>query len=96
MKLIKTTSGFEAEVNENAADDLAFLDLICAIDDGDPHAMRGLISALLSEEDGKRLIEHVRTEDGRAPVSALNAEISDIIKEIGKNNCSGRILARRA
>ena len=84
MKTIKTSSGFEAEVNENAVDDLAFLDLIVALDEGDPRALRGMISTLLSEEDGKRLMEHVRTKDGRTPVSALNAELTDIIKAIGK------------
>lgn len=84
MKTVKTSSGFEAEVNENAVDDLAFLDLIVALDDGDPRAIRGMISALLSEEDGKHLMAHVQTEDGRIPVSALNAELTDIIRAIGK------------
>lgn len=84
MKQIVTKSGFAAEVNENAADDLAFLDLLCALDDGDPHALRGLVSCLLSKKDAERLYQHVKTDDGRIPVSSLNAELTDIIRALGK------------
>lgn len=84
MKTVETASGFTAEVNESAVDDMAFLDLLCEIDDGDPHALRRLVSCLLSEDDAKRLYAHVKTEDGRIPVSAVNAEVTDIIRAIGK------------
>lgn len=80
MTTIKTPSGFEADVDERVIDDLAFLDLICDLDDGNPHAYRGLIDKLLSADDRKRLYDHVRTDDGRTPVSAINEELTEIIK----------------
>lgn len=83
-KHIETSSGFEAEVNAAAADDLAFLDLLCALDDGEPHAIRGIVNALLDEPDRERLYAHLKTEDGRVPVSAVTREMIDIINGIGK------------
>lgn len=84
MKQIRTSSGFEAQINENAADDLAFLDLICDLDDGNVRAYRAMLDKLLTEEDKQRLFNHVRTEDGRIPVSAINTELAELIKGIGK------------
>lgn len=84
MKQIETKSGFSCDVNENAADDMEFLDLICELDDGNVRAYRKVIDKLLSAEDKDRLYAHVRTDDGRVPVSAINAELTDIIAGLGK------------
>lgn len=84
MKQITTKSGLTVSVNENAADDMAYLDLICAMADGDPRALRGIISFLLSKEDEAQLYAHVRTEDGRTPISAVNAEMMEIMQALGK------------
>lgn len=84
MKQIETNSGFSVEVNASAADDLEFLDLICELDDGNPRAYRGILDKLMSKDDQKRLFDHVRTDDGRVPVSAITVELTDIINGIGK------------
>lgn len=83
IKTIKTASGFEAEVDDIVIDDLAFLDLICDLDEGDTRAYRRLINKLLAEKDRERLYDHVSTEDGRIPLSAINTELTEIIKGIG-------------
>lgn len=84
MKQITTHSGFTAAVNEKAADDITFLDLICEIEDGNPRAYKGIIDKLFSAEDKARLYDHVRTDDDRIPLSAIMAEITDVIKEIAE------------
>lgn len=82
MTDIKTASGFTATVDELAADDMEFLDLVCSADDGNPRAYRGIIDKLLAPEDVKRLYEHVRV-DGRVPVSAIMREVTEIIQGLG-------------
>lgn len=94
MKQIKTSSGFEATVDETKVDDLAFLDLLCELEDGNIRAYRKIMHRMLTQDDEERLLDHIRTKDGREPISALNAELTDIIAALGKNNCSGGILAR--
>lgn len=84
MKQIETSTGFSCNVNELAADDIEFLDLLCDLDDGEIKAYRKVLKKLLSDDDIKRLFDHVRTEDGRVPVSAISAELVDIIKSLGK------------
>lgn len=84
MRQITTKSGFCCEVNENAADDLEFLDIICEIDDGNVRAYRKMLNKLLSGGDQERLFSHIRTEDGRIPLSALDRELTEIVGGIGK------------
>lgn len=80
---VTTKSGFTAEINENAFDDMRFLDLVCDMDDGKPQALRGMIKLILNADDEKRLYDHVKTDDGRVPVSALNAEMQSIMEGVG-------------
>lgn len=84
MIAIKTSSGFETKANENAADDLIILDLIYDADAGNPRALRALFNKLIGEDETKRLMEHVTTDDGRVPITALRVELIDIINGIGK------------
>lgn len=84
MKQIETSSGFSVQVNENAADDLEFLDIICEIDDGNVRAYRKLMNKLLTEQDQKRMFDHIRTEDGRVPISSIDRELTEIVSAIGK------------
>lgn len=79
MKQIRTKSGFEASVNENAADDMELLDIIADADNGSPSALKRLVRKFLTEDDTARLYEHVRTDDGRVPITAVSAEIVDIM-----------------
>lgn len=79
MALIETKSGFSVDVSESSVDDMEFLDLICDLEDGKPRAHRALCVKLLGEEGCKRLYEHVRTEDGRVPISAIDREIAEVI-----------------
>lgn len=83
MKQVITKSGFSCEVDEMCLDDMAFLDLICDIEDGNILAYRRLIDKILSAPDKERLYDHLRTEDGRVPISAISNEVTEIVKELG-------------
>lgn len=80
MKQVKTSSGFEAAVNNEAMDDLAVIDLIDKIEEGDVRAYVDLAHIMLSDEDYERLTEHIKTEDGRKPISKLVVEVTDLMK----------------
>lgn len=75
---IKTSSGFECDLNENSIDDAELLELIADLDDDNIMAFPRLCRKLLGAEKEK-LYDHIRTEDGRVPYEALNAEIADIL-----------------
>lgn len=97
MAQIKTRSGFECEINEACLDDMELLDLIADLESGESvQAYKGILDKILPN-DKKRLYDHVRTEDGRVPITAVSSEITDIFSAIkdGKNNRSGRIPAAR-
>lgn len=78
---VTTDSGFECEINENVLDDIEILEMIEAIDDGRISMIRKVLGRIL-KDDAARLEEHVRTEDGRIPVTALLAEFQDFIAKI--------------
>lgn len=82
MTQITTSSGFACEVNEAALDDMELLELIEALEERESvSAYRKIIDKILPGER-QRLYEHVRTEDGRVPISAVSAEIADIFRLI--------------
>ena len=84
MAKIKTASGFETDVNEQIFDDMEILDLIADLEEGKVRAYRRLIDKLFPQEEKARLYDHLRTEDGRVPVSAMQAEIEEIFAQVEK------------
>lgn len=84
---VKTTSGFECDVNGDVLDDIEVLDYLAAIEGGEVMKYPKLLSKLFAPEVKKALYDHVRTEDGRVPYAAFDAEITDIFNAIqgGKN-----------
>lgn len=84
MARIKTASGFEADINEQIFDDMEILDLIADLEDGKVRAYRRLSDKLFRPEEKARLYDHLRTEDGRVPVSAMQAEMEEIFAQVEK------------
>lgn len=84
---VKTTSGFECDINENVLDDMEVLDYLASIEGGELMKYPKLLSKLFAPEVKKALYDHVRTEDGRVPYAAFETEITDIFNSIkgGKN-----------
>ena len=84
----KTSSGFEYELDEAALDDYELLEDLCEMDEGNMAKMSSVMNRLIGTEQKERLKEHLRTENGRVPMSKMMIEIEEIFKnaKAGKNS----------
>lgn len=79
----KTKSGFKFNVSKDVLDDMR---LIEAIREADENPLKVLdVVDLILGENKEKLYDHVKTEDGRVPVGAVQAEITEIFKAFGQN-----------
>lgn len=90
MITAKTESGFSIELEESTLDNMEVLDALSDLDEGNPLAMSRLVVKLLGKDGKKRLYDHLRTEDGRVPASAVESSIMELFQSInaGKNSAS--------
>ena len=90
MIAAKTESGFSIELEESTLDNMEVLDALSDLDEGNPLAMSRLVVKLLGKDGKKRLYDHLRTEDGRVPASAVESTIMELFQSInaGKNSAS--------
>lgn len=90
MITAKTESGFSIELEESALGNMEVLDALSDLDEGNPLAMSRLVVKLLGKDGKKRLYDHLRTEDGRVPASAVESTIMELFQSInaGKNSAS--------
>lgn len=90
MITAKTESGFSIELEESTLDNMEVLDALSDLDEGNPLAMSRLVVKLLGKDGKKRLYDHLRTEDGRVPASAVESVIMELFQSInaGKNSAS--------
>lgn len=90
MITAKTESGFSVELEESTLDNMEVLDALSDLDEGNPLAMSRLVVKLLGKDGKKRLYDHLRTEDGRVPASAVEGAITELFQSInnGKNSAS--------
>ncbi len=85
---VKTTSGFECDVNEAALNDYEVLDYIAEIQiNSNPLFYPLLVKKLLGADGEKALREHVRKDDGFVDNNDIAVEVTDIFTSIkaGKN-----------
>lgn len=86
--LIKTESGFECEVKENAFDDYRVMKIISRIEDGSTQEqLSGIISLMeriLGAEQEEALIIRLEelSEDGIATTGAMFEELKDIMGKV--------------
>ena len=90
MITAKTESGISIELEESTLDNMEVLDALSDLDEGNPLAMSRLVVKLLGKDGKKRLYDHLRTEDGRVPASAVESTIMELFQSInaGKNSAS--------
>lgn len=79
-----TTSGFKFAYDEKLMDDFEIVDAIADIISDEPSRLITGLSVFVGKVLGavgkKQLYDHIRTDDGRVPVSAVEAEVMDILK----------------
>lgn len=81
----RTKSGFEFEIDEGAVDNMELVDALAEASDDDPVSVSRVVKLFLGEKLRKRLYEHLRNDNGRVPVSAVNTEVAEIFAAFGKN-----------
>lgn len=88
--LLKTRSGFEIELSEDFLDDDELMRDLIAVEDNDLRAMLRLEDRFFRKEDLARLYDHLRDENGKVPMSAVQNTIGELLTSIvaGKNSAS--------
>lgn len=81
-KKIKLENGFECAINTDVLDDMEFVDLLADTED-DPLKIGRVALMLLGKEQKKNLYDHLRTDDGRVPVTSMNDAIEKIFNALG-------------
>lgn len=85
MVRCETRTGFVCDLPENVMDNMELLDVMA--DESIDAAFRAsaAVKMILGVESRKRLYDHLRTEDGRVPVAAVNEALEDIFQSFGKH-----------
>jgi len=75
-------SGFEFEIDVESLDDMEFVE---ALADAETNALAfpRVCKMMLGEEQKKRLYDHLRDENGRVPVQAVQEAIIEIMSTSG-------------
>lgn len=84
--IMKTSSGFEFEINTAAFDDWEFIELLAEIEGGNGLKVPAALLKLIGAEGVKALKEHCRGEDGIVGTATMNTEIGEIMKAAGEMN----------
>lgn len=88
IKKIKTTSGFECEIDSTALADMELLDAIIDVESAEGNDKliyySKIMKKLLPADVKQRLYDHIRTESGRVPPEAFEKELFDIFAELDK------------
>ena len=79
----KTKPGFEFEFDPAAMDNMELLEAIAEADQN-PVMLSKVLKMVLSEDQRKRLYDHLRTEDGRVPIEAASDALKDIFAAVGQ------------
>ena len=83
MKKGKTESGFKYEIDEKVLDDMELIDAMAASQGDDPTQISTVVVKIFGVDQRKKLYDHVRTEDGRVPVTEVANIITEIIESLG-------------
>ena len=83
MKKGKTQSGFKYEIDENILDDMELIDAMAAAQGEDPTQISTVVVKVFGIEQCKKLYDHLRTEDGRVPVTDVANIITEILESLG-------------
>lgn len=83
MLKVKTSTGFECELDPGVLNDMEVLDMVVRIDEGDALAYSPFLTKILGKENKARLYDHVRNSDGRVPIENVGSEVGEILEQAG-------------
>ena len=88
MKEVMLSCGCHLRLDENATDNMEFIDALAEMAEDDFTAVSKVLVMILGKEQRKKLYDHLRTPDGRVPIKAVSdcvLEIFDKMGQQGKN-----------
>lgn len=74
----ETETGFQFTIEQEARDDMEFLELVSGITEGHLESVPKALEMLLGVEQKKKLYEHCRLKSGRVPATKVFAEMKSI------------------
>ena len=83
MTNIKTSCGFEAEIDEEAISDITFLEDLELLEEGNPVGIIKMVRHIMTEEDKNRLYSLLKNEKGRVPTELVEQQVSEILEQLG-------------
>ncbi len=85
MVRVKTSSGFECELDEKNLNDMELVEAIVEAHEGKLLVIPKIIKKLLGEKAKKALYDFCREkETGRVPLDKVSTELTEIIKGVNK------------
>ena len=85
MVRCETRTGFVCELPENVMDNMELLDVMADETMEMVFRASAAVKMILGTEQRKKLYDHLRTDDGRVPVAAVNEALEDILQSFGKH-----------
>lgn len=81
---MRTTSGFECDIDRERLKNMELVDALADMQDDDVLAVSRVVRLLFTKEEKKRLYDHLRTPDGRVPPDAIGVELNEIFSMLGE------------
>lgn len=86
MRQITLENGLELEIDTRRLDDMALVDALAELQEGDALAVSKVSRLLMDGETRKKLYDQIREENsGRVPVAAFMASITEIFQLLGSD-----------
>jgi len=83
MTHVKLSCGFEADIDENAADDMEFLDALELMDTKqNPIGLTRICDILLTPEQKKDFYDKIRDESGKVRVKATSDQVKELMEQL--------------
>ncbi len=85
MKHIKTSTGFEADIDDSCIDDMELFEAVADLQSGNAMAIP-IVVKKVGGAYKQALYDHCRLPDGRVPVQAVSNEIGEIFNALNAKN----------
>jgi hypothetical protein len=82
---VKTSAGFEADIDESIRDNMELLDALAELEGGNPLAISTVVRQVMGNSR-KALYDFCRSEEGVVSTTAVSEQLMDIIKQVGGKN----------
>lgn len=82
MTEVTTTKGLKLSVDEEALDDMRFMELLSDFEGGNILTLGKMAGLLLGQENKEKLYKSLENEKGRVPIEDVSEELTGIMGQI--------------